>query len=674
MLPGISCPGSEEELLVLEPLRRQFQWPSLLLRPGRHTVGSGDDCTICLRVDGIQREHCIIESSPCRTILYADNSRTWHNEGPVRETPLRAGDRLALGPIEFRVRAATPEERHSAETERAESRPAEKPAEAPLASDVLPNVREESKTLPDQSKMLRKEIAELEHSRPHPPAEPGTIEPLLEEETRKTREELQRERSSLHMESTLLREQRQRMELRERALIAQRRELEEAERHVIQRENAQEAERARLENEKAKARTKLSELGKRENQFATREKNLKTRENQLKTRLAELELERRQFEEQRASAAKAAKAEIAGLQADRDAEQKRLAEDRQRFETHEAELRQRESTLAQGLAELAAQRQELEHGKQESAARQKNLEKRIRQLEAEREWLEHEFQSRARAQAQVIEGYARFAEDRLQETFARLTCREVELNQLLRIQDVFSQNPNAGRIEEQQEVLERQNAIMGVAMQELAAMKRTIDRRIAEQAVTFQERKTFEETRQKLEHEQKRIAKQQKQIEESWERLQAAEAEFQRLADEEQITLEETRRSLVQREAELKANRTAWERQKESLIRRYSQPSSDDLQAERAALDAEYCQLTQINQELDAATKRLHEAQWKLANDRVRQQKRAGELAEWEHRLRAVERQRNSSIERLTGLLAELNTQDDLADDPLSYNEGSLTT
>jgi hypothetical protein len=91
-------------------VRRQYRLPSLFLSPGQITLGSADDCAIRLSGDGVMPHHCRIESSPEGTFLFAENARTWHNEGPVKETELRPGDRLAIGPVEFHVRLATAEE------------------------------------------------------------------------------------------------------------------------------------------------------------------------------------------------------------------------------------------------------------------------------------------------------------------------------------------------------------------------------------------------------------------------------------------------------------------------------------------------------------------------------------------------------------------------------------
>src|SRR5687767_4763337 len=84
-----------EGLLVLEPTRRQYRTPTVLLSPGLLTLGSADDCTIQVPGEGVMPRHCLIECTPGRTVLMAENTRTWHNDGPVKEAELYPGDRLA---------------------------------------------------------------------------------------------------------------------------------------------------------------------------------------------------------------------------------------------------------------------------------------------------------------------------------------------------------------------------------------------------------------------------------------------------------------------------------------------------------------------------------------------------------------------------------------------------
>ena len=95
--------------LVLDP-PRHCGLPSIQLGLGKHLLGTSPDCSVQVRVDDVQPRHAMIVVSEHRTVVKALDPRTWVNEGPVSEMALRPGDRLSIGPLTFRVRAATPDE------------------------------------------------------------------------------------------------------------------------------------------------------------------------------------------------------------------------------------------------------------------------------------------------------------------------------------------------------------------------------------------------------------------------------------------------------------------------------------------------------------------------------------------------------------------------------------
>jgi len=95
--------------LVLEP-PRHGGLSSIALVPGRHLIGAADDCSIRLQAEGILDRHAMILVGENRTIVKAIDPRTWVNDGPVTEMALRAGDRLSIGPLTFRVRSAAKDE------------------------------------------------------------------------------------------------------------------------------------------------------------------------------------------------------------------------------------------------------------------------------------------------------------------------------------------------------------------------------------------------------------------------------------------------------------------------------------------------------------------------------------------------------------------------------------
>lgn len=99
-----------QSLLIVEPVRTQPGVARFPLDGRKWMVGSDADCTVRLPHDGVQPRHCLILHGPQGPIIKAWDHRTWVNDRPVREAPLRDGDRLAVGPVVLRVRKVTVDE------------------------------------------------------------------------------------------------------------------------------------------------------------------------------------------------------------------------------------------------------------------------------------------------------------------------------------------------------------------------------------------------------------------------------------------------------------------------------------------------------------------------------------------------------------------------------------
>jgi hypothetical protein len=94
--------------LTLEPVRNVQGVEALVLGPGQNLIGSSADCSHILRANGIQPRHCEIRIDAGRATLRALDFRTWLNNGPVRQIEIHVGDRLTVGPLEFRISAPPP--------------------------------------------------------------------------------------------------------------------------------------------------------------------------------------------------------------------------------------------------------------------------------------------------------------------------------------------------------------------------------------------------------------------------------------------------------------------------------------------------------------------------------------------------------------------------------------
>lgn len=96
------------ELLVLDPVAQRLGLSPIVLSAGEITLGSASDCAVRLDVAGVQPLHCVLQNTRQRISVRALDHRTWHNNLPITEGWLKSGDRLAIGPVEFRVRQAEP--------------------------------------------------------------------------------------------------------------------------------------------------------------------------------------------------------------------------------------------------------------------------------------------------------------------------------------------------------------------------------------------------------------------------------------------------------------------------------------------------------------------------------------------------------------------------------------
>jgi hypothetical protein len=106
LTPPTSAAATAAVPLVLEP-PRHLDLPPVLLTPGQFRLGASPDCHVQLTINGVAAEHATLLVGTHRTILRAIDPRTWLNDALVRETSIRVGDRIALGPAILRIRRAT---------------------------------------------------------------------------------------------------------------------------------------------------------------------------------------------------------------------------------------------------------------------------------------------------------------------------------------------------------------------------------------------------------------------------------------------------------------------------------------------------------------------------------------------------------------------------------------
>ncbi|MBX3436198.1 MAG: hypothetical protein KF861_01825 [Planctomycetaceae bacterium] len=95
------------ERLWLVPVLPSSELGPAVLKEGETRIGSDTTCDVCLPIDGVDAHHCTVRLDRGRAVLTAHSRMTWLNDGPVRQAVIRPGQRLAIGPVEFRIEQHT---------------------------------------------------------------------------------------------------------------------------------------------------------------------------------------------------------------------------------------------------------------------------------------------------------------------------------------------------------------------------------------------------------------------------------------------------------------------------------------------------------------------------------------------------------------------------------------
>jgi hypothetical protein len=101
---------AKAQILVLEPIGPRPGLTAILLDQPKQLIGWDVECSIQVPDAGVHSRHAVILRGQKRVVIKAWDPRTWLNGLPVTESRLAEGDLLRVGPIEFRVRAATTDE------------------------------------------------------------------------------------------------------------------------------------------------------------------------------------------------------------------------------------------------------------------------------------------------------------------------------------------------------------------------------------------------------------------------------------------------------------------------------------------------------------------------------------------------------------------------------------
>ncbi|MBA4031471.1 MAG: hypothetical protein C0478_11370 [Planctomyces sp.] len=323
---------------ILVPTLGGAPW---ILRRGRHVIGSGPEATLRLANEGIKPQHCLLIVGPTSAIVKSWDSRTWINDGPVKEATLRPNDRLTIGPWTFRFRAATADEllQYVPQSEK-ESQHVDggaTNAAAPSTSTIirqqdLPAAESVAEVVP-----VSRIVAPFVDDTPVAPVVES--QPVIAQETKSRLEnELQRTLASV-MEQRLHLEQ-----------------------MTLDHTQVRTTEKARLAEQRAELERLRTQLVRRETETSVRLQAIEASE--AAQQMLRKELERTQI------SLLQRQTELA--EADR-AWRQQVAERTGALETRQGELERRESELAARLAEHAEQQMALDNFQQTLAHREAKL-------------------------------------------------------------------------------------------------------------------------------------------------------------------------------------------------------------------------------------------------------------------------------------------------------------
>lgn len=436
--------------LILDPTHAVELSPIPLVS-GRICIGAGADCDVRLSIRGISEQHCLIVAGPSKTIVKALSPKTWLNDGLVRETSLRSGDKLTIGPVEFRVREAFPSEMPAFDNARTTP-----PAVDPRATGRLWNEAAARRDLTSSAAAARREL-ELRSARPV--ASSGSIASAPTAQTRRTDDEdarLARQREYLAALAGSLTSREHELIAREADLrcrweelqfnLARCRESEQAvsrqRDELSRREEDQNASRMHLESEQAGLRERISDVEAQQKALAGEAESLQSKRDeilQMEARLQQRELELKELEQTVAADRTRLEAErerCSRRSAELDRTTEQLSQERRALDAEKAawqeEQRHHEAAGAEAHERLALQDQrqeQLQRKEQELSDDRAALEETLaalRESQLEFDRAQNELEGRVeelnRERAQLDAGREAMLRDREDLEAARAEC------------------------------------------------------------------------------------------------------------------------------------------------------------------------------------------------------------------------------------------------------------
>lgn len=622
-----------QQLLVLDPLNSTNLAP-LLLRPGKLNVGSSAQCELRLRMPGVAATHCLIIVGSQIAVLKAWDPHTWLNEGPIREARLRAGDRLAIGPVEFRLRTATADELLSLIPETVTS-PVAPPASPSFADQAPTRTAHDIAARPSQSsKKYHSDNAEDTPSTA-PVMPPVTDQQVreLEQQLRSLKQEIHQEREAWQREYAQAQDHLARQQREFDRQAAQRSEqLDTRERACGRREESwtdhvttATTARLQLDNQHTQFQTlhvrlhdDAHRLQSHEQELVDRETDVRRQEQQLQSLQDELEFRRQQLQEERSAHA----AECQQLAADRAA----LSHDRQLLHEECEAICERHNSIAEEAAALVDQKAAFDSERNELKQEREALDRDRSAIQVDRDILENErakVDERAellRAQQEQLtahESELATSQASLEQQSAELAVERTALEnrqaELASAQETLAENQqtataHAQEIEQLRAELQTRDTQLTDDRAELEQLRQSL-RELQEAAVASRSSNS-DIDEQALRAREERLHTQSRELNEQAAALARQEDTLVRqrsLADEQAKEIETRACALADRDEDLRKTRDVLDEDRELLDQEALR-----LQNERAELDRFSAELANREEELDQLRPQLEAQQQKL--------------------------------------------------------------
>jgi len=394
--PKDSLLGTPTGELVLRIRGTARNGQEVRLKESRCTVGSASGCTLRLVAKGVEPQHCVLLRGVRGTIARRLAPNTRLNGLPFEDAPLKTGDVLSIGPLDFEVVTS--------------------PAAAAVVSD--------NSKLALQVDELRNRCNLAEAEREHWEQEARDSKRKCDD----LRTELASERAVRQLGRDSLQEDQQRLEAERNALQAQHQQIVELRQQLDDRTSKLNLAQEALDQDR-------KQLGVEQEQLAAARKQWETEQaeaaaNQSSATLAQHELAAAQAEiaEQRA--------DLEALRAGHDAARQRLDEqthqlqsEKDKFASQQGELAAQLAALAEQQAALARQQQELEAENQSvSQSRQQAEQLRAEaQLERQRAVAEQSRLKDERQQLAADRAALAAEQDRLAAEQEQLVAAQAEL-------------------------------------------------------------------------------------------------------------------------------------------------------------------------------------------------------------------------------------------------------